>query len=209
MLHLFIDQADAVWQCGLDESCVCLFPFTVNVLTILYCTTKIRETKVAHLIYAAVPHCIQEGRGVAAAPLRCFSRAGFYSLSCGSMSLRVRLILPVLASMSMTRTSTCSPMERTSSTFSTRLLAMREMCSKSVRAGFEVDERAEFLDAYHGAEVNVANFDFLDDAVDDALGFRRRCRIRRRNVNRAVVLDIDLYAGIGDDLVDRPCRRCR
>ena len=73
---------------------------------------------------------------------------------------------------------------------------------KPVLAGGQVDEGAEGLDVHHGAQIHLAHLDLLHDAVDDPLGLGRRRLVGGGDGHGAVVLDVDLHAGLGNDAVD-------
>ena len=64
-------------------------------------------------------------------------------------------------------------------------------------------ERAEVHQARHAAFIDAADFDFGGDQVDAALGFPAGLAVDRRNLDRAVVVDVDRGAGfLGDGAND-------
>ena len=69
------------------------------------------------------------------------------------------------SSTSMTLTRTSSPTLSTSSTFSTRPLATREMWQQAVFAGQQLDEGAEGLDAHDATGVLLPHLGDLDDGL--------------------------------------------
>src|SRR5579872_1767572 len=69
-------------------------------------------------------------------------------------------------------------------------------------AGQYLYERTEVHDALHHAGVDRSDLDVADEILDDLLGLLAALAIGRRDEDPAVVFDIDLHAGIGDDLID-------
>ena len=72
----------------------------------------------------------------------------------------------------------------------------------SLLAGCKLEECAELLDADNGSVEDLAFFEIRHDHLDHALRFRHTLRIVSADGDTAVVLDIDLYAGALDDLID-------
>ena len=89
-----------------------------------------------------------------------------------------------------------------SSTRSTRCGASCEMWTRPSLPGKICDERAEVHDARDGAEIRLADLDVAREVFDHLLGLLAAVAVRRRDEHAAVVLDVDLDAGVGDDLVD-------
>ena len=113
-------------------------------------------------------------------------------------------ILP-RSSMSWTSTSIVSPTLTASSTFARRLpLPSFEMWIRPSRPGHEVHERAERRRVHDGAGEVLADRDRtrVRDLVDDPDGLVRARALASADEDRAVVLDVDVGAGEGDDLVD-------
>src|SRR5687768_14421231 len=75
--------------------------------------------------------------------------------------------------------------------------------AKTVGTRDDFHERAEIGDTRNPAFVNAADLRFLDDLVDDLDRLLRGGVIRRRDVDRAVVLDVDLHTGALDDRANR------
>src|SRR5690606_6195289 len=65
-----------------------------------------------------------------------------------------------------------------------------------------LDEGAELLDPLDGTEIDFADDDFLDDALDNLTGLLVHLFIRRSDEYLAVLLDVDLDAGLFDNLID-------
>ena len=65
------------------------------------------------------------------------------------------------------------------------------------------DERAEFFDRDDATLIGLADLDLARHAADDFLRARHAFAARRIDVHRAVVFDINLRAGLGDDALDR------
>ena len=73
---------------------------------------------------------------------------------------------------------------------------------EAVLAGQHFHERAEGGDGNDLAGVDLAHFDFLEHALDHRLGALQTFRLGGVDVNGAVVLDVDLGAGLGLDALD-------
>src|SRR3954470_1337349 len=73
---------------------------------------------------------------------------------------------------------------------------------EAVLAAHEVHERAEIDDVDHLAGVDLADLGLLDDAGDPAAGRFDLAEVRRADLDHALVVDVDLGAGGGDDLAD-------
>ena len=73
---------------------------------------------------------------------------------------------------------------------------------EAVLAGEHFHEGAELGDRYHLAGVNLADFDFLEHAVDHRLGAVETGLLGGVDVDSAVVLDVDFGAGFGLDAFD-------
>ncbi len=69
-------------------------------------------------------------------------------------------------------------------------------------AGHQLHERAARDDGHDAALEDLAGFDVVHDALDDADRFLDHGHIGAGHRDGAVILDIDLHAGILDDLVD-------
>src|SRR5262245_15682882 len=82
--------------------------------------------------------------------------------------------------------------------------AWRELADvhQPVLGAEEIHEGAEVHDFHHGALVNVAHFRIRRDRLDPVDRRLDRFAARRGNLDRAVVLDVDLGAGLFDDLAD-------
>ena len=76
------------------------------------------------------------------------------------------------------------------------------MWHEAVLAGQHFHEAAEFLDGNDAALVGLADFDLLGHAGDDLLGAGEALAVVRVDVHGAVVLDVDLGAGLGNDALD-------
>ena len=72
----------------------------------------------------------------------------------------------------------------------------------AVLAGQQLDKRAEVHDAHDLARVHLANLDVLRDALDDAARLVGCFRVGGGDEHAAVVLDVNLHAGFGNNLVD-------
>ena len=72
----------------------------------------------------------------------------------------------------------------------------------AVLARQQLDKHAEVHHADDLARVNLADFDILGNAFDDAARLRGGSLVRRRDIHAAVVVDVDLHARLVDDLVD-------
>src|SRR5690606_22463415 len=66
----------------------------------------------------------------------------------------------------------------------------------------EVDEGAEIGGLHHGALIDLADFRLGDDGVNPLLRRLDLLGVGRGDLDRAVVLDVDLGAGLLDDLAD-------
>src|SRR3569833_1407423 len=66
----------------------------------------------------------------------------------------------------------------------------------------EVDEGAEIGGLHHGALVDGADFGLIGNALDPLDGGIDLLAVRGGDLDRAVVLDVDLGAGLFDDLAD-------
>src|SRR5690606_782034 len=73
---------------------------------------------------------------------------------------------------------------------------------ETVLAAHEVHERPEVDDVDHLARVDPADLGLLDDAEDPLLGRLDLAQVRRADLDHALVVDVDLGAGLGDDLAD-------
>src|ERR1700687_3815433 len=70
---------------------------------------------------------------------------------------------------------------------------------QTIGAGENLDERAEFHQPHHFPEIRLADFGNsrdVGDPLDCQLG---RLAVRRVNLHRTVVFDVDLHAGLVDD----------
>ena len=111
-------------------------------------------------------------------------------------------------SISPISTWTFCPMDSTSSTFSTRLPPTRrricEMCSRPSLPGRERDERTERRGLDDRADEALADLGHVrvGDRVDRRTRGLRRRTVGGADVDRAVVLDRDVGAGLLLDLVD-------
>ena len=76
------------------------------------------------------------------------------------------------------------------------------MCSEAVGVGQDLDERAEVGDALDRALVDRADLGLGGEALDDVERLLHGVGIARRDVDRAVVLDVDGDAGLIDDALD-------
>ncbi len=85
----------------------------------------------------------------------------------------------------------------TSSTFSTRRSASLEMWTMPSLPGASSTKGAELEDADHLAVVELTHLGHKDDGLDDLLGGVAALGILAGNVDGAVVLDVDLEAGVG------------
>src|SRR5262245_7458619 len=74
--------------------------------------------------------------------------------------------------------------------------------NQAVLAGHEGHERAEIDDAGDLAGVDGAGFRLRDDAVDPLTGSLDLRQVGRADLDQALVVDVDLGAGGGDDLAD-------
>src|SRR3546814_10649646 len=73
-----------------------------------------------------------------------------------------------------------------------------DVCSSDlVLAAHEVHEGAEIDDVDDLAVVDLADFRFLDDAEDPLLGGFDLVDVGRRDLDHALVVDVDLGAGLG------------
>ncbi len=72
----------------------------------------------------------------------------------------------------------------------------------TVLAGGELNECAKVHDAHDFAQIYIPDLDILGDAFDDAACLGSGGFIGRGDVHAAVVLNVDLHAGLGNDLVD-------
>src|SRR5699024_5292671 len=72
----------------------------------------------------------------------------------------------------------------------------------AVLAGQQLDEGADGDDAHHLAGVLLADLHAVGDALDDLAGLGRSLGVGGGDEDAAVVLDVDLDARVGDDLVD-------
>ena len=73
---------------------------------------------------------------------------------------------------------------------------------ESVLAGEHFHEGAELGDGNNLAGVNLAHFDLLEHALDHRLGALQTFRLGGVDVDGAIVLDVDLGAGLGLDALD-------
>src|SRR5262249_37769688 len=67
--------------------------------------------------------------------------------------------------------------------------------AQAVAARQNLDERAKLLDRSHPTFVHLADANFLADRLDLLRGRFRAGRIQAGDINRAIVLDVDLGAG--------------
>ena len=72
----------------------------------------------------------------------------------------------------------------------------------TVLAGQQLHKSAEVHDAHDLARVHLANLDVLRDALDDAARLVGSFRVGGGDEHAAVVLDVNLHAGFGNNLVD-------
>src|SRR3546814_14565207 len=78
-----------------------------------------------------------------------------------------------------------------------------DVCSSDlVLAAHEVHERAEIDDVDDLAVVNLADFGLFDDALDPDARRLDLADVGRGDLDHALVIDVDLGAGGGDDLAD-------
>ena len=73
---------------------------------------------------------------------------------------------------------------------------------EAVLARGDLDERAELHQAHNAAIVELADLGHEDDIVDALLRSVARGGVGGGDVDGAVVVDVDLGAGIGNDLLD-------
>ena len=73
---------------------------------------------------------------------------------------------------------------------------------KAVLARGDLDERAELHQAHNAAVVELADLGHEDDIVDALLRSVARGGVGGGDVNGTVILDVDLGAGVGHDLLD-------
>ena len=66
----------------------------------------------------------------------------------------------------------------------------------------ERDERTEVHQARDRAEIRFADLHFFGQRFDHRFGLLGAFAVGRRDEHAAVVLDVDLDTGVGDDLVD-------
>ena len=72
----------------------------------------------------------------------------------------------------------------------------------TVLAGGQLHKRAELEDAHHLAVVQLPHLGHEDDGLDGLLGGVAGGLVHTGDIDRAVVLDVDLGAGVGADLLD-------
>ena len=72
----------------------------------------------------------------------------------------------------------------------------------AVFAWQDFDECAEFFDVHHGAVVGLADGEFLRHAFDDLLGAGHAVGVVRVDADAAVVVDVDVASGLGNDGFD-------
>src|SRR5262245_27102528 len=65
------------------------------------------------------------------------------------------------------------------------------------------DKRAEFFDRNHATMIGLADLDFLRHSADDFLRPRHRFAAGGVDVNRTIVLDVNLSTSLGHDPLDR------
>ena len=73
---------------------------------------------------------------------------------------------------------------------------------QAVGAREDLDEGAEVDDLPHRAAVDLPDLGFGGDATDRSIAFCMAIAVGGGNVHRAVVLDVDLDAGLLDDAAD-------
>src|SRR3546814_14954073 len=78
----------------------------------------------------------------------------------------------------------------------------RRSSDLAVLAAHEVHERAEFDDVDDLAVVNLADFGLFDDALDPDARRLDLADVGRGDLDHALVIDVDLGAGGGDDPPD-------
>ena len=71
----------------------------------------------------------------------------------------------------------------------------------------DFNESAEVHDARDPALVDSADFHIAHDVLDDLLRLLCALAVRRRDEDRAVLLDVDLRTRLVDDLLDRLAAR--
>src|SRR5262249_14935803 len=71
-----------------------------------------------------------------------------------------------------------------------------------VGAGHDLDERSEVDDLAHRTTIDLADLGIGREAANAVDGPLHRRPVGRRDVDRAVVLDVDLDAGLLDDAAD-------
>ena len=76
------------------------------------------------------------------------------------------------------------------------------MCSKSVGAGEDFDERAEIGDTYDFAEIRLAHFGNGRDVAHHLQRAVGGIAVGGEDVHCSVVRDVDLDAGLVDDSLD-------
>jgi len=81
-------------------------------------------------------------------------------------------------------------------------LAISDTCSRPSTPGHHFDERTKVRDALHAAHVHLVEFGRCRQLLNDADRHLRRGIVRRRDVDAAVVFDIDLDARALDDRAD-------
>ena len=119
------------------------------------------------------------------------------------MASLVGEIHAAFSSISVTLTHIMSPILQASSTFSMRWSASLEMCTNYVLAGSQLHEGTEGHQAHHAAVVQLADLGDEHDIVDALLG-----GVAGREASGAamdecqIIVNVDLGAGIGHDLLD-------
>src|SRR6185436_5660245 len=73
---------------------------------------------------------------------------------------------------------------------------------QTVRAREDLDKRAEIHQPNHLAQIRLADLGRRGEILDDLYRAVGAGFVRRRNVDRAIVLDIDFDAGLLDDPAD-------
>src|SRR5699024_1682625 len=74
-------------------------------------------------------------------------------------------------------------------------------------AGGQLNEGPEVHNAHNLAQIYVAHLDILGDALDDLARLGGGGLVGGGDVDAAIVLDVDLHARFGDDLVDHLAAR--
>ena len=74
--------------------------------------------------------------------------------------------------------------------------------NKTLLSGFQLNLCADGKNIHNLAENHITDLNIANDIVDNVLCFFSRCRIGACDEHPAVILDIDLDTGFGNDAVD-------